>query len=1372
MSQVTDPFLLEAAAFVEWCNGPSKRQELKRTSENSHNLDPLDEVSKWANYANRLRQLNYVCSVSDEVCKKVETMQWWNWDLQENCKCDTCRKQNPHAEARHLYIEKMVRKTPWPEQILDEEQELLKSWWHGRLGKLQEFCKEHDRNHRTTFGEIKQFVPPEISNTFENGKTIDNIKQTERLYRISSYLNHIRRNISNRDDLPEVLKTLTDPRFDIDHRANFQGTVEDNFCLGSQGPRGDKGVGGVKFYIGITNNPVRRHEEHSNEGRYPGSKYIKKLCYGNVAPDPFGGWKLEGKKDEENKDIAHEIEQGAFSGLREDCRTEMLTVIHGQNHVRGGIYCSDPLTDKYACILTMKERAEFNLCYRCGKENCDKSSPCAIQPRILLQFQNYSPGKRRELLQPGNDDFALRAEQGIKGDDTDTREFDHFDLLEQLGGELTELGPTKCVLWSSGAAEFEVYRLGGDESFNLPDFVDSIFPEIKRKMRWGQWDALQKYIHCNHNNTTTTQQPQQKSVVLAVPTAYGKTKVYQAAALYEVLKNRKKVVIFLPYTALLSDIANSFASISKSRNGNHVCRSKVVNVQADVRVKSVSMPYGGNFFIPFEGALREVKWTIWRGITGDPHMRNHMKSDAFKEADIILTTPDKWGYPDSSSKGCDSYVSQKETFFEHVGLAILDEAHQFRGILGGTQRELLCRMNALLRARGKSPMRIMLASATMGSDTDAKRFAQKLLKQKGGNNIEIVQPESNQEFEEEIVDTEFSLEPMIRIARQNANMCQRLLLLYPKKLTVHNVCKNILFDVVKDHRNIRRVLIFVDSKSDATCFIKWMNRSRGRKSKCKWPDGYEVRATPYHGDCASMHRRVYESMMGKWVGENQLHVIVATSALEAGVNICGADLIIIPDASRCSTDSLTQRIGRGGRDPLHPAIVVVGADPEEMPNLFDNCKKHFSGHTPSLGITTTRAIVLNSCKQYLQNVRYVKNMSPSTVREYLTSQVQQNFPGNASTEDMLEIIEGLYKEEVLVPNKPLSARGIQSNSIKARLCEANGNPLHPWLPQSGEDAERPPVRYVELGEIDSIRSLKYLHPEAHYKTPHGRLVRVLPKALAYVKKRQTPDDNWLENVSAVNCTKLTINDFHGDCETRGEYDDEIGDFRETYKVHSNVRVGLFTRTIRWTGFSYRHPYRPSELCGQPKTKEDMKREMGYDENFVLFNDIKSQLTGWQCSVVVESPEQMRRCLEIAGVELTVRGARALQCSPQQFTVDVKEGEGLFQVRGYEMCPSGLARQFLRLLTEIFPEEEENKLFCKSKKKEYTEIVDQMWNVEVGMLLGDLTEEDESCLFRFLDHLEQAMKEGETPQGDSKKRKADEGGEGENPEKKKAKKASN
>jgi hypothetical protein len=66
----------------------------------------------------------------------------------------------------------------------------------------------------------------------------------------------------------------------------------------------------------------------------------------------------------------------------------------------------------------------------------------------------------------------------------------------------------------------------------------------------------------------------------------------------------------------------------------------------------------------------------------------------------------------------------------------------------------------------------------------------------------------------------------------------------------------------------------------------------------------------------------------------------------------------------------------------------------------------------------------------------------------------------------------------------------------------------------------------------------------------------------------------------------------------------------------------------------------------------------------------------------------------------------------------------------------------------------------------------MWNVEVGMLLGDLTEEDESCLFRFLDRLEQAMKEGETPQGDSKKRKADEGGEGKNPEKKKAKKASN
>ena len=58
-----------------------------------------------------------------------------------------------------------------------------------------------------------------------------------------------------------------EPAFKAEFRVNFQGFIEDNFCLGCAKT-------GAKFYVGITNNKERRHQEHLNIGRYNGSKWI------------------------------------------------------------------------------------------------------------------------------------------------------------------------------------------------------------------------------------------------------------------------------------------------------------------------------------------------------------------------------------------------------------------------------------------------------------------------------------------------------------------------------------------------------------------------------------------------------------------------------------------------------------------------------------------------------------------------------------------------------------------------------------------------------------------------------------------------------------------------------------------------------------------------------------------------------------------------------------------------------------------------------------------------------------------------------------------------------------------------------------------
>mmetsp|Transcript_18798 Transcript_18798/g.55126 ORF Transcript_18798/g.55126 Transcript_18798/m.55126 type:complete len:225 (+) Transcript_18798:283-957(+) len=184
------------------------------------------------------------------------------------------------------------------------------------------------------------------------------------------------------------------------------------------------------------------------------------------------------------------------------------------------------------------------------------------------------------------------------------------------------------------------------------------------------------------------------------------------------------------------------------------------------------------------------------------------------------------------------------------------------------------------------------------------------------------------------------------------------MLLYVGKLKLSFVVDSLLTPEVLGRQSgtdVRRVLVFVDSKKVANCLVhrldgvafrrRWgedVSRPRQTIAAAASSSAHAAAAsaagapatsrtvfpTPYHGDVARMHRRVYEGLMGRWVDEAHTHILVATSALEAGVNICGADVVIILDALRCSHRSLLQRIGRVGRQARRPGIVLMGVDLE------------------------------------------------------------------------------------------------------------------------------------------------------------------------------------------------------------------------------------------------------------------------------------------------------------------------------------------------------------------------------------------------------------------------------------------------------------
>eukprot|EP00943_MAST-04B_sp_MAST-4B-sp1_P004519 g4519.t1 len=1388
----------EVVQFIQWCNNqeqPPLSQLRRKDDEEPHNYDTENEISKWALYANKIRMQYHICSLQDEICKAInddENIQkWWDWDAYTcNCFCEGCDAKKPNYYARYLYTEKLVRKQKWYEK--NEEDALLetaKSYWTRFFGPLQMYCLENNKlDKKLTFVDFQEQMKNYgvnfkelVDNNFCNidiSTSTGPVVAMQKIYKISSLLNYYRSIQNTPDQLDDV---ITPEAFNTSIYANFQGFAEDNYCLGCLGNVLDRStkICGTKFYIGITNNKKRRHKEHLHlPGSYPGSKWIKKLCHNNEEnqPDPFGGWKIMG--DEE----AYRVLSGCYSGLDEDTRTVMFVIQYGMKHVRGGIYCTSntEFSDIDRRQLTKKKRAALKLCYKCGSpehpaQNC-------INPDLNDDLnENTNAGRRRTLFQPLNEDEALNMHnEGAKHwTDKDERTWQpnntHFDLCQRFGNAIitNDKKPTKCVLWTSGGDTFSDI-----ENPNVLEIVNKIFPNYNGKMRKGQVDAIHAFLDGKQD------------IVLAVPTAYGKTAAYMTAAIKQVLDGGK-VVIHLPYTALMSDIATTFAELSqpdKNLNGLVVGPARVVKVDLDERVEGVWMVYGGSFYVPTneENSLREIKWTIWRGKGNDDYMREHEKSDIFRNADIVLATPDKWAYPNSIKSNCDSYITTFKSFTKGDVLLIIDEAHQFQDILGGSECEVIRRMGKLLICQNsESKLRILLASATLGSsEEDAKEFAKELIG-RPEDTLTIIQPNTPQHFEVQDVldedgnDDKLEIDDVVEQAKAKPNELHRFLFIYKEKLEIDFVCNKILTNHLyhPSCRNLRRVIIFLDSKSQATKYIRYLNNLKRENA---WPDNYKIYVTPYHGDCASMHRRMYEKMMNKYVKENELHIIVTTSALEAGVNVRGADILIIPDATTCGRASLTQRIGRGGRKPGHPALIFIGVNKNECDTsqLIEDPKTYFREGGGKPGITSTNAVVLNGCLQFLRNVRQVENLSwqtggqSSKVKDAAYELVRNIIDADNdyrhlcqkhSLPDAENYVKLLYEEEVPT-KKAISVRGIESNSVKVLHCDDHGCSLRPW--DNSADADRVIPRYdVVLSKLDSMTALRYLHPEAHYRTPHGKLVRVLRYKYEPSNQLNASGGDWLKTMTKVKCTPTTRVDENFRWSTRGEYTESVKSNEEglNKELKAHIMFGTLERTIQWKGFKYYTGYSSAPI-GEEVTVEDLTKPKthggyGYPENFFFFQPAVFHVSGWEWCIDIsgwsDELQQILKCqdededatinssqsLLIVQSELRLRAAKCMYCSPQQFVIelnipdnDIDRANLIF--RCYEISSSGIARHIFRThMSKVL--EDHDVLFLCRDDEEYKEMTRKLYNYALEGIVKNISDDTVGIIKRILKEIRTA-----------------------------------
>lgn len=299
---------------------------------------------------------------------------------------------------------------------------------------------------------------------------------------------------------------------------------------------------------------------------------------------------------------------------------------------------------------------------------------------------------------------------------------------------------------------------------------------------------------------------------------------------------------------------------------------------------SLGLAYSGQFML----AGQTVPWTVWKGSgKSDQAMLFHEQSDAFKRARLRIATIDKVHY--SLLRGDARFVAQ-------LRCIVLDEAHQYQGLFGAQVAYLLKRVSAFKIALGQQPPRVFLASATL---PQAREFAAKLL---SVHVEEVVHHTDSMQTSIELVDWITAEE---RLVHPPQSALFRVALFYDKQPAQSGVA-NLLGDRILG----RCSAVYFSPSKYASRLLKQKLLDRG--------GGQHI--IIYDADLPLSERRALEKEFR--VTPRIPTTLIATTALELGVDIEGLNLCFIPEVLTGPAEFL-QRIGRVGRRQGQPGLIIV-----------------------------------------------------------------------------------------------------------------------------------------------------------------------------------------------------------------------------------------------------------------------------------------------------------------------------------------------------------------------------------------------------------------------------------------------------------------
>jgi len=259
------------------------------------------------------------------------------------------------------------------------------------------------------------------------------------------------------------------------------------------------------------------------------------------------------------------------------------------------------------------------------------------------------------------------------------------------------------------------------------------------------------------------------------------------------------------------------------------------------------------------------------------------REKVLRRSDILISTPDVW-HASLLAKVTDRSVS---TFLRSLGLIVIDEAHTYTGVFGSNSAFLLRRLQYAACHLSQKDVGFVAASATL-------RNASEHMENLTGVKFTVIGSEFDGAPRQPM--TYYFVEPV-----PGTDLMKGL----PE-----------LIKALVDSG--RRFLAFADSRKQVELISDIVNRGQGQEEE-----------EPVEGDILDRYgilpyRSGYEKgdreRIQNRLQDPKLHGVIATSAMELGLDIPDLDVVLLIGVPNSAT-SLHQRIGRVGRSK--PGEVIV-----------------------------------------------------------------------------------------------------------------------------------------------------------------------------------------------------------------------------------------------------------------------------------------------------------------------------------------------------------------------------------------------------------------------------------------------------------------